>query len=81
MNNRKFYVETKYDGDRIQLHKDGDVYAYFSRNAKDYTASFGEGPTMGSFTPYIHDSFSKDVKSCILDGEMVAYHPVKKCFV
>ena len=34
MGNRPFVVETKFDGDRIQLHKDGDVYAYFSRNAK-----------------------------------------------
>eukprot|EP00117_Sycon_ciliatum_P015809 scpid30038/ scgid15513/ DNA ligase 4; DNA ligase IV; Polydeoxyribonucleotide synthase [ATP] 4 len=81
MGNKPFVVETKYDGDRIQLHKDGDVYAYFSRNAKDYSANFGASSTEGSFTPHIHGCFSSGVRSCILDGEMVAYHPQRECFI
>jgi DNA ligase-4 len=31
MLDRDFYVETKYDGERVQVHKQGDVYAYYSR--------------------------------------------------
>ena len=32
MGGREFYIETKYDGERCQLHKNGDQYKYFSRN-------------------------------------------------
>ena len=31
MDHKPFFVETKFDGDRMQLHKDGDKYMYFSR--------------------------------------------------
>ena len=31
MNNQSFYIETKIDGERIQVHKKGDTFMYFSR--------------------------------------------------
>ena len=31
MNNQPFYIETKIDGERMQLHKQGDSFMYFSR--------------------------------------------------
>jgi len=31
MHNRTFYIETKYDGERMQLHRKGDEFKYFSR--------------------------------------------------
>ena len=31
MDNGPFYLETKFDGDRIQLHRQGNSYRYFSR--------------------------------------------------
>ncbi len=31
MGNQPFFVETKYDGERVQLHKDGAKYKYYSR--------------------------------------------------
>lgn len=31
MGNQPFFIENKYDGERVQLHKDGDSYRYFSR--------------------------------------------------
>lgn len=31
MEHKPFYIETKLDGERIQLHKDGDKFKYFSR--------------------------------------------------
>ena len=31
MNNEPFYIETKFDGDRMQLHKQGAQYRYYSR--------------------------------------------------
>lgn len=81
MGNSPFYIQTKLDGERIQLHKDGDVYKYFSRNAFEYTQQFGASPLEGSLTPYIHNVFKSHVVSCILDGEMMAYNPATETFM
>ena len=35
MNYKSFLIETKVDGERIQLHKKGDEYRYFSRGYVD----------------------------------------------
>lgn len=50
MGNRPFYIETKLDGERIQLHKAGDVYKYYTRNSYEYTQQFGASPLEGSLT-------------------------------
>ncbi|XP_068124119.1 DNA ligase 4 [Hyperolius riggenbachi] len=81
MNHQSFYIETKLDGERMQLHKDGDVYKYFSRNGFDYTQQFGGSPLEGSLTPFIHNVFRIDVQNCILDGEMMAYNPNTQTFM
>ncbi|XP_008323548.1 DNA ligase 4 isoform X2 [Cynoglossus semilaevis] len=81
MGNSPFYIQTKLDGERIQLHKDGDVYKYFSRNAYEYTQQFGGSPLEGSLTPYIHNVFKNHVVNCILDGEMMAYNPTTESFM
>jgi DNA ligase-4 len=31
MDHQWFYIETKFDGDRMQLHKNGNKYMFFSR--------------------------------------------------
>ncbi|PIK37895.1 putative DNA ligase 4 [Apostichopus japonicus] len=74
MEHKPFYIETKLDGERIQLHKDGDKFKYFSRRSHDYSSSFGESPLSGSLTPFIANCFKSDVQNCILDGEMCAYN-------
>lgn len=81
MGNSPFFIETKLDGERIQLHKDGDVYKYFSRNAFEYTQQFGGSPLEGSLTPHIHGVFKSHIVSCILDGEMMAYNPTTETFM
>ncbi|KAM3935052.1 DNA ligase 4 [Leptodactylus fuscus] len=81
MNHQSFYIETKLDGERMQMHKDGDVYKYFSRNGYDYTQQFGGSPLEGSLTPFIHNVFHMDVQNCILDGEMMAYNPNTQTFM
>ncbi|XP_042327134.1 DNA ligase 4 isoform X2 [Sceloporus undulatus] len=81
MNNQSFYIETKLDGERMQMHKDGDVYKYFSRNGYDYTQQFGASPLEGSLTPFIHNVFESNVQNCILDGEMMAYNPTAQTFM
>ncbi|XP_005997060.1 DNA ligase 4 [Latimeria chalumnae] len=81
MNNQSFYIQMKLDGERMQLHKDGDVYKYFSRNGFDYTQQFGAAPLDGSLTPFIHNVFKDTVQNCILDGEMMAYNPNTQTFM
>jgi DNA ligase-4 len=73
MGGSEFYIETKYDGERFQLHKSLNKYSYFSRNSNDYTESFGSSNSNGIYTQYIHDCFLDDVNSVILDGEMCVY--------
>ncbi|NWT81852.1 DNLI4 ligase, partial [Lanius ludovicianus] len=81
MSNRTFYIETKLDGERMQMHKDGDVYKYFSRNGFDYTQQFGASPLEGSLTPFIHNVFKSNIQNCILDGEMMAFNPETQTFM
>ncbi|XP_061463551.1 DNA ligase 4 [Rhineura floridana] len=81
MNNQSFYIETKLDGERMQMHKDGDVYKYFSRNGYDYTQQFGASPLEGSLTPFVHNVFKNNIQNCILDGEMMAYNPTTETYV
>ncbi|XP_055965459.1 DNA ligase 4 [Sorex fumeus] len=81
MKHQSFYIETKLDGERMQLHKNGDVYEYFSRNGYNYTSQFGASPEEGSLTPFIHGAFHTDIRVCILDGEMMAYNPHTQTFM
>jgi len=34
---KMYYVETKFDGERLQAHKRGEEIKLFSRNGVDYT--------------------------------------------
>ncbi|XP_012678745.2 DNA ligase 4 [Clupea harengus] len=78
---KMFFIETKLDGERIQLHKDGDVYKYYTRNSFEYSQQFGTSPLEGSLTPFIHNVFKPHVVQCILDGEMMAYNPSAETFM
>jgi len=73
MSHKQFYVETKYDGERSQIHKKGNKYMYFSRNCFDFTTNFGADPRSGIFTPYVHGQFLPHIDEIILDGEMVVW--------
>jgi DNA ligase-4 len=73
-----FAIETKLDGERIQLHKNGEVYKYYSRNGIDYTTAYGASKYEGSLTKHIHKLFNCD--KLILDGEMLVYDPISGDF-
>lgn len=79
MNNKPFYIEDKMDGERVQIHKSGDDYKYFSRNGNDITDGFGANPNEGSLTQFIARSFKPNVDRVIIDGEMVPYNSLTKC--
>lgn len=61
---RGVYVEIKYDGERVQVHKQGDTYQFFSRNLKPVKANKVEG---------LEELLSASTKAhtCILDGEVL----------
>ncbi len=56
-------IEWKYDGARVQIHKDGDHVAIFSRRLENVTASLPE---------IVSAAREINAKSAILDGEAVA---------
>jgi DNA ligase-1 len=56
-------VEWKYDGARVQIHKDGDSVRIFSRRLENVTASLPE---------IVKAARQISAKSAILDGEAVA---------
>ncbi len=60
-------VEPKYDGFRVQVHKDGDVVKLFSRRLENMTGMF----------PEIVEGARQQVQArrAILEGEAVAYNP------
>lgn len=80
MEKHMYFIETKYDGERFLLHKKDNEYKYFSRSGNEYTQVFGSNMFDGTLTPYIASCFKKDVKQCILDGEMLGYHAASKTF-
>jgi DNA ligase 1 len=57
-------VQAKYDGIRVQIHKNGPEVRVFSRNLEDYTLMFSELTTA---TKALKD------ETLILDGEAIAY--------
>ncbi len=65
-------VEEKYDGERIQAHKDGDGVRLFSRRLNDVTGQFPD--VAGQVRKHV------DANKAILDGEVVAYDFDKKTY-
>jgi DNA ligase 1 len=59
-------VQPKYDGLRVQIHKDAGELSIFSRNLESMTEMFPELVAAAS---------GLEVESVILDGEAIAYNP------
>ncbi len=59
-------AEEKYDGERIQAHKDGEDITLFSRRLTDVTTQYPE--IVENVLNYIHTD------KAVLDGEAVAYN-------
>ncbi|KXS18341.1 ATP-dependent DNA ligase [Gonapodya prolifera JEL478] len=78
---KEFWIETKLDGERMQIHIDNGQWRYYSRKGTNYTQDYGPDPTRGSLTPFIHNSINAHVKRCILDGELVVYDPASDALV
>lgn len=61
----RFLLQPKYDGFRVQIHKDGDEVNIYSRNLESMSLMFPE---------LIRATRQLKVKSVILDGEAIAYN-------
>jgi len=71
LGNRPVFVETKFDGERIQCHFEryGDI-RFFTRNANDYTQLYG-----AKMRDLLLDAIV-GVDACILDGEMIVWDAI-----
>jgi bifunctional non-homologous end joining protein LigD len=59
--------EAKFDGWRIQLHKDGSVARLYTKGGYDCTTRFGGLSSALAAVP---------ARSCIIDGEVTAFDPL-----
>lgn len=65
-------VQPKYDGLRVQIHKNGAEIKLFSRNLESWTDAFPE---------LVAAAAALDVETVILDGEAIAYNPGSEEYV
>ncbi|VDN22114.1 unnamed protein product [Cylicostephanus goldi] len=71
----EFFVETKYDGEHVLLHKiDKDKYKWYTRNGKDFTKDYGGSSKLTDLVSgRIHPFFRSTVTDCILDCELMLW--------
>ncbi|KAL8914252.1 MAG: hypothetical protein Q9171_001123 [Xanthocarpia ochracea] len=87
---RVFWIEEKLDGERMQLHMvsddtvpGGKRFAFWSRKAKDYTYLYGNSleDEQAALTRHLKNVFQENVRSIILDGEMITWDPEQDAMV
>ena len=66
---KQFVIETKFDGERIQVHRNGDVVQYWTRNMNDF------GPRGYDV---LDGLFRQGPKRCILDGELMVWNKLRQ---
>lgn len=66
MGKHEFVIETKWDGERVQVHRDGATIKIFSRKGNDVTDEYGD-----HIIPHIKSHVK--VSRCILDGELLLW--------
>ncbi|KIH49293.1 hypothetical protein ANCDUO_20633, partial [Ancylostoma duodenale] len=71
----EFFVETKYDGEHVLLHKIArDQYKWYTRNGKDFTKDYGGSSSLTELVSgRIHPFFRSTVTDCILDCELMLW--------
>ncbi|KPI95052.1 DNA ligase 4 [Papilio xuthus] len=70
---KTYITEEKYDGERFQIHMENHVYKYFTRRGHE-RHNFGTNYDSGMLTPLLKNCFAPNVKSFILDGEMMGWN-------
>ena len=62
----RFVLQTKFDGERLQVHKDGDRVRLFARSGRECTALYGD-----HVARVVRRAIT--ARQCILDGELVEF--------
>ncbi|CEP19180.1 hypothetical protein [Parasitella parasitica] len=79
---KPFYVEKKLDGERVLMHfdREKDEFLWHSRRRIEENYLYGSSAKdMTKLSGHIHRGIH--AKRIILDGEMIAYHPVENIFL
>nr|ACI49178.1 hypothetical protein Csp3_JD02.006 [Caenorhabditis angaria] len=70
----KFFLQIKFDGENVLLHKKGNKYRWFSRNNNDFSKEYGDCSTeIGKLSSRIHSYFKKDCESAIFNCELMLW--------
>ncbi|XP_042897129.1 DNA ligase 3 [Parasteatoda tepidariorum] len=69
-----FFVEIKYDGERVQLHKKGNEFSYFSRSLKPVMAH----KKMAELKGTIRSVFKQGLEGVVVKGKDGVYEPGKR---
>lgn len=85
LSEQEYFLETKMDGERCQVHVNGTEFKYFSRGCKDdLTDVFGSSDRTGLYSPFFYKQLNRNVQNAIFDGEMMVWDRedevlLKKC--
>ncbi|XP_058794826.1 DNA ligase 4-like isoform X3 [Phymastichus coffea] len=79
---QKYCVQTKFDGERSQLHMKDGKFKYFTRQGYDITTNtcYGEFANSGFLTSNISRLLNRQCHSIILDGELMGWHKERRTF-
>ena len=80
-NGALYFVQTKYDGERSQIHMKDGKFKYYTRHGTDITDNwaYGESKESGGFlTAKIASLLNPNCSSIILDGELMGWHKDRK---
>lgn len=76
-----YFIQTKHDGERFQIHMQAGQFKYFSRNAYNFTEIYGESESAGGLlTGKVAKLLNPSCRSIIMDGEMMGWHKVRRRF-
>lgn len=66
-----FWIEEKLDGERIQLHKRGKEFRFFSRKAKEYTYLYGSSldDQDSSLTRHLKEAFIPECREYVISWQ------------
>lgn len=74
LENDNYWIETKMDGERCQVHYADTKFKYFSRACIDYSTDiFGSNNCTGLYSPFFYNQLNRTVKNAIFDGEMMVW--------
>ncbi|KAF1760754.1 hypothetical protein GCK72_009004 [Caenorhabditis remanei] len=70
----KFFLQVKFDGENVLLHKKGNEYRWFTRNNNDFSKEYGDSSmAIGKLSSRIHSFFNKECESAIFNCELMLW--------